>query len=43
MEQTQQGETQYLVKWKGFPDYKNSWELKDNLVNAIDILNIYKE
>jgi hypothetical protein len=42
-ERTQQGETQYLVKWKGFPDYENSWEPEDNLVNAMDVLNIYKK
>ena len=25
---------QYLVKWKGYPDSENTWELLRNLVNC---------
>ena len=34
---------QYLIKWKGYPTGKNTWEPERNLTNAQDILNAYKE
>ena len=32
------GHVQYLVKWKGYPNCDNQWELPANLGNAEDIL-----
>ena len=32
---------QYLVKWKGYPDYENTWEPLSNLSNASDIIREY--
>ena len=35
--------TQYLVSWKGWDSFENSWEPEGNLKNAPDILNAYKK
>lgn len=35
--------TQYLVKWKGYPEWENTWEWEDNLQQAPDILKQYKK
>jgi hypothetical protein len=32
---------QYLVKWLGWPSYKNSWELVENLTNTKEAVNNY--
>ena len=32
---------QYLVKWKGYPNYENTWEPLSNLSNASDIIREY--
>jgi hypothetical protein len=32
---------QYLVKWKGYPDWENSWEWEDTLKGASSIVNVY--
>ena len=34
---------QYLMKWKGYPSSKNSWEPTGNLENASKILEAYKK
>jgi hypothetical protein len=34
--------TQYLVKWKGYPDSKNSWLPAKELTHAKDILHKFK-
>jgi hypothetical protein len=34
---------QYLVKWLGWPSYKNSWELVENLTNAKEAVNDYRK
>jgi hypothetical protein len=33
---------EYLVKWKGYPTYENSWEPEANLANAKELLDEYK-
>jgi Chromo (CHRromatin Organisation MOdifier) domain len=30
--------TEYLVKWKNYPEDENSWELPESLANATDKL-----
>ena len=34
---------QYLVLWKGWELFKNSWEPESHLKNALDILKAYKK
>jgi hypothetical protein len=34
--------TQYLVKWKGYPDSKNSWLPAKELTHAKDVLHKFK-
>ena len=36
----QKRELQYLIKWKGYPTYDNSWEL-DESIHAPDLLRCY--
>ena len=36
------GETQYLVKWLGYPDWKKSWKNESNLGNARELLEVFK-
>ena len=36
------GRMQYLVKWKGYSLGENSWEDKENLANAWELLNAFK-
>jgi hypothetical protein len=35
------GQKEYFVKWKGWPDSYNQWELEENLVGAPDVLRDY--
>jgi len=37
-----QGETRFLVKWKGYSDLLNSWEPEENLGNCKESLADYK-
>ena len=32
------GQRQYLIKWKGYGDFENSWEPEGNLSNAKEVL-----
>jgi hypothetical protein len=32
---------QYLVKWKGYPEWENTWEWEDTLVNSKDLVKEY--
>ena len=32
---------EYLIKWKGYPSYENSWEPRANLKNAKELLDEY--
>ena len=32
----------YLIKWKGYPSSDNSWEPEQNIVNAPELLPLYK-
>ena len=34
--------TQYLVKWRGFPDHENSWEKESDLRNCKDLLEEFR-
>jgi hypothetical protein len=34
---------QYLVKWLGWPSYKNSWEPVENLTNTKEAVNDYRK
>lgn len=34
---------QYLVKWKGYPMWENTWEPSENLENAQGVLEQYRE
>jgi hypothetical protein len=34
--------TQYLVKWKGYPDSKNLWLLAKELTHTKDVLHKFK-
>ena len=38
---TRRHKTEYLVKWKGYPDYDATWEPADHLVNAEEIVKEY--
>ena len=33
----------YLIKWKGYPSSDNSWEPERNIVNAPELLSLYKQ
>jgi transposase InsO family protein len=33
---------QYLVKWKGYPEWENTWEWEDTLINSQQIVEDYK-
>ena len=33
---------QYLIKWKGYPEYESTWEPMTNLINAPDIIREYE-
>ena len=34
---------QYLVKWKGYPEYENTWEWEDTLINSKELVEAYKQ
>ena len=37
------GKAQFLVHWKGYPVFENTWEPEENLIGAKQLLNHYKE
>jgi hypothetical protein len=40
---TTRKDTEYLVKWLGYPDSENTWEPEDNLSNCQQMLRKYKK
>ena len=38
-----EGAIYYLFKWKGYPSAENTWEPKQHLSHAQDILKNYKD
>lgn len=42
-EREYRGQTKYLVKWLGYPDYENSWEPLSNLEGAKEALQEYND
>ena len=41
-QRTRRRKTQYLVKWKGYPDSETSWEPKENLENCPKLLEEFE-
>ncbi|XP_024984122.1 chromo domain protein LHP1-like [Cynara cardunculus var. scolymus] len=37
------GETQYLIKWRGWPEAANTWEPVENLVSCSDFIDAFEE
>lgn len=33
---------QYLVKWKGYPEWENTWEWEDTLSNSQQVVEDYE-
>lgn len=39
---TRRNKKEYLVKWKGYPEYDATWEPEDHLINAEEIVREYE-
>ena len=37
------GQLQYLVKWKGYSDAENTWEVQDKVRNAMDLVRLFHQ
>ena len=37
-ERVVRGSREYLVKWKGYSDFENSWVKESDMGNALDVL-----
>ena len=37
------GITEFLIKWKGYPESENTWEPEDNLLNCRELLHHYRQ
>ena len=37
------GTTEYLVKWKGYPDHDATWESKTGLIHAEELVKEFEE
>ena len=42
-ERRHHGRPQYLVKWKGYSDAENTWEVQDNARNATDLVRLFHQ
>src|SRR3954463_12436004 len=41
-DRTKRHKKEYLVKWKGYPEYDSTWEPEDHLINAEEVIKDYE-
>jgi hypothetical protein len=42
-ERTRNQRKEYLVKWLGWPEYKNSWQPTSDLKNTLEVIKQFKQ